>query len=73
MPGDFEQLEVYQVARESRRRAYKLARRLPAYEQYALASQMRNAADSLTSNIAEGKADGNTRRPFDSSVSHAGA
>ncbi len=55
MPGDFEQLEVYQVAREFRRRAHKLAKLLPAYEQYGLASQMRNAAVSLTSNIAEGE------------------
>jgi len=55
MPGDFEQLEVYRVAREFRKRVYKLAKLLPAFEQYGLASQMRDAAVSLTSNIAEGE------------------
>ncbi len=55
MPGDFEQLEVYQVAREFRKRVYRLAGLLPAHEQSCLARQMRRAAVSLTSNIAEGE------------------
>jgi len=55
MPGDFEQLEVYVLAREFRKRIYRLVRLLPENEQYCLAPQMRRAAISLTSNIAEGE------------------
>ena len=50
----FEDLEVYQVAREFRKAMYRVARRLPAEEKFALASQIRRAAVSLTNNIAEG-------------------
>jgi four helix bundle protein len=50
----FEDLEVYQVAREFRRTMYRVARRLPEIEKFALTSQIRRAAVSLTNNIAEG-------------------
>jgi four helix bundle protein len=50
----FEDLEVYQVAREFRRARYGLARRLPSVEKFDLGSQIRRAAVSLTNNIAEG-------------------
>ena len=50
----FEDLEVYQIAREFRKAMYRVARRLPEEEKYALASQVRRAAVSLTNNIAEG-------------------
>jgi len=50
----FEDLDVYRVAREFRRAIYRVARRLPAEEKFALASQIRRAAVSLTNNIAEG-------------------
>lgn len=50
----FEDLEVYQVAREFRKRMYGVARRLPDLEKFGLASQIRRAAVSLTNNIAEG-------------------
>jgi four helix bundle protein len=50
----FEDLEVYQVAREFRKAMYRVDRRLPEIEKFALASQIRRAAVSLTSNIAEG-------------------
>jgi four helix bundle protein len=50
----FEDLEVYQVAREFRKAMYKVAKRLPDFEKFALASQIRRAAVSLTNNIAEG-------------------
>ena len=50
----FEDLEVYQVAREFRRAMYRVAKRLPDFEKFALASQIRRAAVSLTNNIAEG-------------------
>jgi four helix bundle protein len=50
----FEDLEVYQVAREFRKAMYRAAKRLPEEEKFALASQIRRAAVSLTNNIAEG-------------------
>src|SRR5438874_2304866 len=49
----FEDLEVYQVAREFRKAMYRIARRLPDIEKFALANQIRRAAVSLTNNIAE--------------------
>lgn len=50
----FEDLEVYQVAREFRKAMYRVAKRLPKEEKFALTSQIRRAAVSLTNNIAEG-------------------
>lgn len=50
----FEDLEVYQVAREFRRAMYRVAKRLPDEEKFGLCSQIRRAAVSLTNNIAEG-------------------
>src|SRR6266478_6230141 len=50
----FEDLEVYKAAREFRRKMYGVTRRLPDFEKFELASQIRRAAVSLTNNIAEG-------------------
>ena len=50
----FEDLEVYQLAQEFRKSMYEVGRRLPDFEKFALASQIRRAAVSLTNNIAEG-------------------
>ena len=50
----FEDLEVYQVAREFRKIMYRVTKRLPAQEKFGLVSQIRRAAVSLTNNIAEG-------------------
>ena len=50
----FEDLEVYQVARGFRKAMYRVARRLPEEEKFALARQIRRAAVSLTNKIAEG-------------------
>ncbi|MGI8432654.1 MAG: four helix bundle protein [Chthoniobacterales bacterium] len=50
----FEDLEVYQQAREFRKEMYSVARGLPEIEKFGLASQIRRAAVSLTNNIAEG-------------------
>jgi four helix bundle protein len=50
----FEDLEVYQAAREFRKAMYGVTRRLPNFEKYEVASQIRRAAVSLTNNIAEG-------------------
>ena len=50
----FEDLEIYKSAREIRKKVYSLAKKLPEYEKYNLAGQMRRAAVSLTNCIAEG-------------------
>lgn len=50
----FEDLEVYKVARAFRKAMYGVARRLPDFEKFGLASQIRRAAVSLTNNLAEG-------------------
>jgi four helix bundle protein len=44
----FEDLEVYQQAREFRKMMYDVARRLPEFEKFALANQIRRAAVSVT-------------------------
>jgi four helix bundle protein len=46
--------ELYNVAREFRRRAYRLLKQLPQEEKYALGNQMGRAALSVTNNIADG-------------------
>ena len=50
----FEDLEAYKAARGFRKIMYGVSRRLPAFEKFELASQIRRAAVSLTNNIAEG-------------------
>ena len=50
----FEDLEVYKAAREFRKSMYGASRKLPDFERFELASQIRRAAVSLTNNIAEG-------------------
>jgi four helix bundle protein len=50
----FEDLDVYKLAREFRKKIYKLTKTLPEEEKYNLSSQMRRAALSVTNNIAEG-------------------
>ena len=51
---DFEELDVYRLAREFRRDVYVLAKTLPDEERFGLAQQMRRASLSVTNNIAEG-------------------
>ena len=50
----FEDLEVYKMAREFRIKMYQIAKGLPDFEKFGLASQMRRAAVSVTNNLAEG-------------------
>lgn len=50
----FEDLEAYQIARAFRKSMYGIGRRLPDFEKFSLAGQIRRAAVSLTNNIAEG-------------------
>lgn len=46
--------ELYNLAREFRKKIYILIKKLPVEEKYCLAPQMRKAALSITNNIAEG-------------------
>lgn len=50
----FEKLEVWQEARKLVGETYRLIRRLPKEEKYALGDQIRRAVVSIPSNIAEG-------------------
>ena len=50
----FEDLYVYQLAREFSRKVSKLIRSLSEEEKYNLKSQMRRAKLSMTNNLAEG-------------------
>jgi four helix bundle protein len=50
----FEDLNAYKAPRQSRKRMYGVARRLPDFEKFVLADQIRRAALSLANNIAEG-------------------
>ena len=51
---DFKDLDVWKAARELRKEIYQVAETLPEVERFALASQLRRAATSVTANIAEG-------------------
>lgn len=50
----FEDLAVYRAARDFRKALYGVARRLPDFEKFGLAAQLRRAVVSLTNNLAEG-------------------
>ena len=52
----YRELIVWQKAMELAKCVYRLAGSFPAYERYGLADQMRRAAVSVPSNIAEGQA-----------------
>jgi four helix bundle protein len=60
---DFKQLRVGKLARDLVIQAYQATANFPAQERYGLVSQMRRAAISVGSNIAEG-AGRNTDREF---------
>lgn len=51
---DFIEMPVWQKANEVVGDIYKLSQRLPKREDYALCSQIRDAAISIAANIAEG-------------------
>ncbi len=55
MAADFKDLLVWQKAMDLVAVTYQLVKLLPKEEQYDLASQMRRAAVSVPSNIAEGQ------------------
>ena len=50
----YRKLIAYQKAKEIVKRTYKLLKRFPAEERYAMCDQLRRASVSITSNIAEG-------------------
>ena len=50
----YRKLVAYIKASEVRRRVYRILKSFPKEEQFALCTQMRRAAVSVTSNIAEG-------------------
>ncbi len=63
--ASYRELVVWQKAMELTVEIYRLARKLPKEEMFALADQMRRAAVSIPSNIAEGQ-DRNSKREFSS-------
>ena len=50
----FENLDVYNAARDFRQKMYGVAQKLLEFQKYVLADQVRRAALALTNNIAEG-------------------
>ena len=50
----YRRLIAYQKAKEIVKRTYKLLKKFPVEERYALCDQLRRASVSITSNIAEG-------------------
>ena len=67
---DFKDLVVWQKGMQLARQVYQLTQSFPAEEKFGLVSQMRRAAVSVPSNIAEGQAR-NTTGEFVQFVSHA--
>lgn len=61
MVQSYRDLIVWQKAMDLVEETYKLLRRLPKAENYALSDQMRRAAVSIPSNIAEGYSRGAKR------------
>lgn len=50
----FEKLDVWKLARQFKSDIYKVSQGFPRSEWFGLTSQMRRAASSMTSNLAEG-------------------
>jgi four helix bundle protein len=67
---DYKDLHVWQKGMELAKQVYLLTNRFPSEEKFGLISQMRRAAVSVPSNIAEGQAR-NTTGEFVQFVSHA--
>jgi four helix bundle protein len=67
---DYKDLQVWQKSMELAKRVYELTRNFPSEEKFGLISQMRRAAVSVPSNLAEGQAR-NTTGEFVQFISHA--
>lgn len=50
----FRELEAYKEGKKLVKEVYSLLKKFPKEEQYAMCDQLRRAAISITSNIAEG-------------------
>ena len=50
----FQKLEIYNLAKEIVKYNYRLTKKFPAEERFALIQQMNRAAISIPSNVAEG-------------------
>ena len=61
MTINFKELIVWQKAMDLTGEIYQIAKRLPKEETYALSDQMRRAAVSILSNIAEGHGRNSTK------------
>jgi four helix bundle protein len=70
LPKSFRELEVWNKAIDLTTLVYELTGEFPKQEIYGLTSQMRRAAVSVPSNVAEGSARG-TRRDFRQFVKQA--
>ena len=56
--GDYRRLEAWQLAAQLALEVNRLTRAFPAHERFGLTSQLRRAAISISSNIAEGSGRG---------------
>lgn len=70
-PRHYKELQIWQKAMALTKMIYKLTDNFPDRERYGLISQMRRAAVSVPSNIAEGQARQGTRE-YLQFLSHAG-
>lgn len=70
MSSSFRDLRVWQDAMKLSVETYRITAEFPKHEVYSLAQQMRRAAVSVPSNIAEGKGR-NTNREFAQFLFHA--
>ena len=52
--GTFRKLVVWQAAKKLTKEIYKITNKFPSEEKFGLSSQMKRAAISIMSNIAEG-------------------
>jgi four helix bundle protein len=57
----YQELKVWQLGVEISLTTYRLTEKFPQREVYGLASQMRRAAISISSNVAEGHSRGQTK------------
>jgi len=69
-PQSYRDLIVWQKSIELAKQLYRLTAKFPNDEKFGLISQIRRAAVSVSSNIAEGQAR-NTTREFIQFISHA--
>lgn len=66
----YQDLDVWKKAMAVSREVRKITNRLPQFEQFELASQMRRASSSISSNISEGYGRG-TRKEYVSFLNNA--